>query len=140
MIDDNCKTVKCKFKSILKSDIDYTKLFDCISRANTMTFYAYHFIRLYVLYKFSANEDIPTLDTDFILMTFKSLSKQSAGPKPKGTNLITYNKLCLFYKEIYVPLIYEINNPTNDFTEQTKMDSTNLRYIFGQIAVQMETA
>ena len=120
MQKDARKTIKCRLKSILRNDVDYTTLFSCIKRANTITFICYSFIRSYVLYLYHKNEKIPSLNYDFIRMAFKSLSQKTCGPLPKGEQLITYNKLCKYYNNHFYKVL-----PYTD-----KFDSTNLSYIF----------
>jgi hypothetical protein len=69
-------------------------------------------------------------------MAFKSLSKKSNGPHPKGEQLIIYDKLNTFFKTEFIKLI---SNDTNiiDINEY-KFDSTNLSYIFNLFAKEME--
>ena len=45
------KTIKCKFKDIIKENVDYIKLNDCINRANNAFFICSYFIRFFILYK-----------------------------------------------------------------------------------------
>ena len=47
--------------------------------------------------KYNKKLDIPHIDEDLIRMVFKSLIKESQGPKPKGTNLNYYNEFNDFF-------------------------------------------
>jgi hypothetical protein len=135
------KTIKCRFKSILRNDVDYTKLFTCIKKANDIYFICSNFINCYVLYCFKNNYDIPNLDEDFIRIAFTSLSKKSEkslGPKVKGKQLKTLNNLNDFFKEEFIYLL--TNNKKIDNINDYKFNSTNLTYIFKPFVIEMKTS
>jgi hypothetical protein len=87
------KSIKCKLKSILYKDIDYTYFYDVIDRTNNLTFIVYQFIRAYILYAIETNIKIPNLNTDFIRMAFKAVCKSSPGRKPSKTNNLLFDNL-----------------------------------------------
>lgn len=137
---ENRKTLKCALKTILDPNVNYTKFYDCIERANKAQFVCYHFIRHYVLHEFNAGRDIPVLDHDFIMMAFKAISKATAGPKSKNENGLIYNELCNFYNNHFIDVFYKKVNNININVNDYKCNSKNLSYIFNSLAIQMKTA
>jgi hypothetical protein len=126
------KTIKCKLKDILHSDRTYTKIYDCVKRANVCEFVNYSFVNAYVIYCFKNNLEIPKLDYDFLRMCFKALSSASAGPKPKGEQLIIYNKLCTFFDNVF-------SNSLPKKIKKNKFNNTNLSTIFNYSCTEMAT-
>jgi len=138
MATDVYKAIKIPIKNILKNDINYNKFYSCINRSNHIYFICSQFINAYVLYSYNNNLDIPILDYDFIRICFKVLSKKSCGPKPKSSNLITFNLLTKFFNEEFICCLTDhtyINN-----IDDYKFDSSNLSYIFNMFATEMATS
>lgn len=109
---DTNKTIKCKFKDLLKSDIDYTYFFDCIKRANDVVFRGYYFIRSYFLYLFNIDEQFPEINEKFIMTVFNVITKKSQGPKnnhSKGKVIIVNETKISLEEEITRSLIQIIN-------------------------------
>ena len=86
------RTIKCSLKSISKNELNQTKLFDACYRTHQIVIHTYQFLRLWILNKYHNKQEIPIITDDTIKMAFKSLLKDSQGPKPKGTNLTLYNE------------------------------------------------
>ena len=126
-------TIKCSLKTLLRKEIDYTKFMKIIHKSNNVMLFCSHFIRSYLLFLFSNNKPIPTIDNDFIRMAFKSISKKSVGPKPKDDNLITYQNLCNYFS-IFVKDICGNKVIIDDI----KFDSNNMSYIYKLFASEME--
>jgi hypothetical protein len=125
---DKYRTIKCSLKSILKNELNQTKLFDACYRTHQIVIHTYQFLRLWILNKYHNKQDIPIITDDTIKMAFKSLLKDSQGPKPKGTNLSLYNEFKKLYDDEYKKLNYEV-----------KLDGVNLSQILGYMSVDMLT-
>jgi hypothetical protein len=125
---DKYRTIKCSLKSITKSSLNNTTLFDACLRTHQIVIHTYHFLRLWILNKYHKNKNIPFITDDTIKMAFKALLKDSQGPKPKGTNLELYNEFKKFYDDEYKNLNYS-----------DKIDGTNLSQIIGYMSIDMLT-
>jgi hypothetical protein len=127
---DKLRTIKCSFSCILKTKdknvID--KLFSATCRTHKIIIHTYQFLRLWILYKYKKNIDIPIITEDTIKMAFKTLIKDTNGPKPKGSNLLIYEELTKFYNKSYSKL----NN--NEL-----LDGSNLSQILNYSATDMLT-
>lgn len=129
------KTIKCKLRTILDPTLDNSFLYDIISRTNQIVFSGSHFIRLYILYLFKDNKQLPKIDKDFIMMCFKVLKKSSRGPKPKNVEL--HNNLSDFYNNHFIKIIYPNEKFNKDKIDDYKYDGKNLSYILGCSAEEM---
>ena len=125
---DKYRTIKCSLKSIVKDNLDQTKLFDACYRTHQIVIHTYQFLRLWVLHKYHSNQNIPIITDDTIKMTFKALIKDSKGPKPKGSNLELYNEFIKFYDEEYKDLNYSV-----------KLDGKNLSQILNYMSIDILT-
>ena len=125
---DKLRTIKCSFTSILKDKNVTDKLFDATCRTHQIITHTYQFLRLWILYKYKKNKDIPIITENTIKMTFKTLIKDTNGPKPKGSNLILYEELNKFYSKRYSKL----NN-------NKLLDGSNLSQILNYSATDMIT-
>jgi hypothetical protein len=125
---DKYRTIKCSLKSISKNELNQTKLFDACYRTHQIVIHIYQFLRLWILKKYHNKQEIPIITDDTIKMAFKSLLKDSQGPKPKGTNLNLYNEFKKLYDDEYKKLNYEF-----------KLDGVNLSQILGYMSVDMLT-
>jgi hypothetical protein len=125
---DKYRTIKCSLKSIVKNKLNQTKLFDACYRTHQIVIHTYQFLRLWILNKYHNKENIPLITDDTIKMAFKSLLKDSQGPKPKGTNLNLYNEFKKLYDDEYKKLNYE-----------NKLDGVNLSQILGYMSIDMLT-
>ena len=125
---DKLRTIKCSFTSILKDKNVTDKLFDATCRTHQIITHTYQFLRLWILYKYKKDKDIPIITENTIKMTFKTLIKDTNGPKPKGSNLILYEELTKFYSKRYSKL----NN-------NKLLDGSNLSQILNYSATDMIT-
>ena len=125
---DKLRTIKCSFTSILKDKNVTDKLFDATCRTHQIITHTYQFLRLWILYKYKKDKDIPIITENTIKMTFKTLIKDTNGPKPKGSNLILYEELNKFYNKRYSKL----NN-------NKLLDGSNLSQILNYSATDMIT-
>jgi len=120
------KSIKVKLKSILHHNLDYTFLFDIIKRGNDLIFTTSHFIRLFLLQKYSENNINYEFDIDFFLTAFRVLIKNESkkGPKQKR-NLILREEMENFYNTHFQEIL------------PSKFDGTNLSYIYSTASEQM---
>ena len=125
---DKYRTVKCSISSIFKNKKYYNTLFDATNRTHQLIIHTYQFIRLWILDKHTNKIDIPIITEDTIYMAFKALIKESAGPKPKGTNLQLLNEFNQFYENTYKHLGYD-----------DKIDGVNLSQILNYMKTDMLT-
>jgi hypothetical protein len=125
---DKYRTIKCSLKSISNNELNQTKLFDACYRTHQIVIHTYQFLRLWILKKYHNKQDIPIITDDTIKMAFKSLLKDSQGPKPKGNNLNLYNEFKKLYDDEYKKLNYEV-----------KLDGVNLSQILGYMSIDMLT-
>jgi hypothetical protein len=126
---DKYRTIKCSFKTIYKQDFNTNKLFDACFRTHQIVIHTYQFLRLWILDKYhNNNKNIPNITDDTIKMAFKSLIKESQGPKPKGSNLEIYNEFIKLYNDQYKLLNYDI-----------KLDGKNLSQILCYMSIDMIT-
>ena len=102
-------------------------IFDAVNRTHQLYIHLCMFMRVFVLKKYHANEEIPTITKDFISMAIKALLKPSiCGPKPKGENLELFEEFTNFYVSDYEQLEYS-----------AKIDGTNLSQILAYIEVDV---
>ena len=129
---DKLRTIKCSFESILnnnKKKYIQKKLFDATCRTHEIITHTYQLIRLWILYKYKKNIDIPLITEDVIKMTFKTLIQDSCGPKLKGNNLIIYEELKKFYNKKYSKLL----------VNKDKINGSNLSQILRYSATDIIT-
>ena len=100
-LPDKIVSVKCPLKLILKNSENKNLLFDVCFRTNQIVIHTYHFLRLWILYKYKNNLLIPEITKETIKMAFKALIKESRGPKAKGNNLVLLTEFNKFYDEHY---------------------------------------
>jgi hypothetical protein len=123
MVGLNFKTVKCKFKDICKSDIDYVSFNDAIKRADRLSKLCCLFIRSYLLFLFNTNKVIPIITSNFIRMAFRTLTLSNDGRPPDAVNLQISKRLNTYYNnEFKVKL-----------NIKDEIDASNLSYILGPI-------
>ena len=137
IMNDNRKTIKCRLDKIFKNGYDKAPLMDAINRTNNIIFTASHFIRMFILYRYRKQKDIPELNKQFIMLVFKTLSKKSVGPKSKRNSDLK-TSLESFYKNTFIKLIHtssktninkNVKKITDDIIESYKFDAKNLSYI-----------
>ena len=101
---DKITTLKCSLKNIIIEE-KYDNVIECLNdvciRANEIIFHTYMFLRLWILKKSNDKKEIPLITKETIKMAFKSLIKESRGPKPKNENLEIYNEFKKFYETEY---------------------------------------
>ena len=120
--------VKCPLKTIIKDKNNIAKIIDVCFRTNKLIIHTYQFLRLWILTKYSLNNEIPKITKETIKATFRCLTLDSRGPKPKGENLSTLTEFNKFYEENY---------KNNGLLE--KIDGTHLSQILEYSSTDMLT-
>ena len=75
-----------------------------VTDAHKVIIHIYQFIKLYFLYLFEKNEDLPHLDRDYLITVVKLFVHRKI-KKSLKKNSSVYEELFQFYKEHYKPLI-----------------------------------
>ncbi len=125
----NFITVKTSLKSILK---DYNNNFfiinNLVKESNDIVIRTYQFIRLYILYQYKNNKDIPTLSTDNILYFIRAGGKRDNRGR-QCSNKEFQKELDDFYIKEFLPLI-----------QKDKFNLKNKSYLIPYLAIQIQTA
>ena len=96
--DNIFRVIKCPLKAVLK---DYNNIQpiieDAVKDINKFVIFGYQFIRLYLLDKFNNNQELPTINKQFVLDVIKTISSPNTkrGQKTKQetrTRITTKNK------------------------------------------------
>ena len=119
---DHMKTVKNSIKNIIKPKKFSDKrtlhniLQDAVYRTNKIIIHTYNFIKLYILYLYEKNEDLPIIDKMFVKIITRIVSTRNdkRGGKPNQKYLEITNELIKFYNEYYRKSIDEIDITNDD--------------------------
>ena len=166
------RTIICNIEDIEKEKkyIDYTDLYKLIEKAGNNYQLITLAVRHYFLYIYQYNKnheiklDFPILNHDFLCIFTKAFSKSSCGPKPKGTNLTTFQQISNYF-EIFMTLLPTYNDEQikecklnlkkfksntkeykiwlekyNSYVDNYKLDSSNLSYIYQSMFKELETS
>jgi len=124
------RIIKCPLKAVLK---DYDKLQPIIESAvediNQFVIIGYQFIRLYLLDKYNKDENLPSIDKQFVLDVLKTIGKSDTnkGKQKDVKNKENKDDIKLFYEKIFSKLVPE------------KLSYTNKTHILEQTAKEMIT-
>jgi len=123
------KTFKIPLKSILLNrDTMHPLINNLVFEMNDLVIHTYQFIRLYVLYQYTNNLLLPSINENFILYCVKSLgTRDNRGKKGKDTDLL--ERLDVFYKTEYKPLLNH---------EKTNLKNTS--FLLPYLATQIHTS
>ena len=106
---DYMKTVKDNIKNVLTDKKFLITINDLVIRTNKIVIHAGNFIKLYCLYQYENNLEIPVIDKNFICDIFKVVTKRQdkrgATPVSKYSDLL--KNLFTFYNEHYSATIYD---------------------------------
>ena len=126
---DKIITTKCSLDKILLEPDFKPILFDVCFRTNQIVIHTYQFLRLWLLYKYKNNLDIPVINFNTLKMAFCALTiNDKGGNKPQGDNLNLLEEFEKFYQEHYKNLNYE-----------NKINGSYLSQILNSMAVDMLT-
>ena len=102
------RTKKCQLTSIIRDKKNISILFDASLRTHNIVIHTYQFLRLWLLFKYNNNIDIPNITTDTIQLAFNALTKcGQQGTKPTGEKLKLLNEFNTLYENEYKKLNYE---------------------------------
>jgi hypothetical protein len=123
------KTFKIPLKSILLNrDTMHPLINNLVFEMNDLVIHTYQFIRLYVLYQYTNNLHLPSINENFILYCVKSLGiRDNRGKKGKDTDLL--EKLDTFYNTEYQPLLNHV-----------KTNLKNTSFLLPYLATQIHTS
>ena len=110
------KTTKNFLSNILKDDNAFNIINDCVNRTNNIVFHTYNFLKLYILYLYKRNLEIPTINENFIssiMITISNRHTKKGRPPDNNTQKILDN-LKNFYDNNYKKLINEEDIVNND--------------------------
>lgn len=100
---DYMKTNKDNINNVIRNKATITKLNDIVTNTNKIVIHAYNFIKLYCLYLYEHDKDIPTLDKEFVMDVFKAITvRQCNSGGYRDDNMPSQQKaLVEFYKNHY---------------------------------------
>ena len=124
----NFRTIKTSLKSVVKNQDLIPKIDAVVKRCNYVVSDVYMFIRLYILYKYHNNLEIPKLSKKFItdcinILGFKTKSGPTAKPSQKR------NDIADFYLNEFQPI-----------SNHKKLDMRNIKHILAYLAVTIHTS
>ena len=135
--DQVYRIIKCPLKCVLKR---YDTLHPIIEKAvtdmNEIVILSYQFIRLYLLDKFNNNQELPTINKQFVLDVIKTISSPNTkrGQKTKQENIKNASgksDMKQFYNEIFSKLV--------SLSETKKPSYSNKTHILAITANEMIT-
>jgi hypothetical protein len=97
------QTIKIPLKKIIKDPETHNKINDLIILCNHIVMDTYLFIRLYALYKYNNNKEIPKLNETFISYCIMTLGKRSNAGRKAENNELLY-ELTDFYDTEFQPI------------------------------------
>ena len=100
------KTVKTSLSKIVKNNKIHEDINNVVKRVNIITTHTYNFFKLYCLYYYEKEHELPDINQKFIVCIMKTLcSFDSRGRKPNESTLKIMEKLKEFYSNEYVNVI-----------------------------------
>jgi hypothetical protein len=123
------KSIRTSLKSIIKNGDTQKKLNDLVILINDIVIDTYQFIKLYVLKKLNNNQDLPSIDTDFIKYCITTLgTRDNRGKKIIETPLLKE------LQEFYITDFQPINNHEKHYLNNL---SYTLPYVCSSIEVSI---
>lgn len=100
---DYMKTNKDNIKNVVRDTGTIKRLNELVINTHKIVTHAYNFIKLYCLYLYESNNDIPTLDKEFIMGVFKAITiRQCNSGGYRDDNMPKQQKdLMEFYNDHY---------------------------------------
>src|SRR5581483_343946 len=127
-ISEQFHTVKCQFKNILLNyDQDQPFFNDLALKCNSLVSEAYLFIRLFCLFKYHHQQDLPKFDDKFFQYCIKILGHVSPRGR-KAKDMPLKDQLLAFYLQEYAPL-----------RQNSLFDLTNMTQVINYLATQVKT-
>jgi hypothetical protein len=109
-IEQKYTTKKILLKKILKKSIDNKplneiKIKQLVTETNQLVIDAYHFVRLYFLFCFKENKDLPVLDDLFFMYCLRVLCFTDSKKGGKYKDPVLFNNLQTFYTAEYKTVV-----------------------------------
>ena len=119
-------TIKTTLKSVLHNHNDVQPIItNLVFEMNDLMIHSYQFIRLYVLYCYTNNKELPEINERFILYCIKVLGeKTNTGRKENDTTML--ETLQEFYKNEYKPLLNHEKTPLKNKSNMLPYLATQL--------------
>ena len=114
------KSKKCKLDHILRYNIDYTKFYDYIRKADLITKQASMFIRAYLLFLFEEGKPYPSINSTIVDVAYKVLSSKQRKLRDPNTVKL-FEDMSKYYNDMYTISV-----------ENTKIDTSNISHILQQ--------
>lgn len=109
---DLFKCVKIPIKSVLKhTDINLPKIHNTVSRANDIVIHTLNFIKLYTIYQFEQNNELPTINKEFVNSVMKIMCNEKSKGRPPKQEIKELKEKLTKFKNSFYPL-----NPELDYT------------------------
>ena len=97
--DHNHITIKMPLKNLLNhAELISPRIEDAVIRANEFATQGYEFIRLFLLYKFEQNKELPRVDIKFITCIFSLIGRSRDG---RGGQSIIPEDMAEFYENVF---------------------------------------
>jgi hypothetical protein len=110
------RTIKTSLKRITAGGFLADTLLDAVFRAHQIVFTTTHFLRHWILDKFTRKDPIPFISEDTFKMAFKACAETSnLGRKPEGANLILLNQFLNFHLTKFRPLMAQDYEPVSAY-------------------------
>ena len=124
----NYKCIKCSLKNIVDEKEFLIKINEVVDRCNKITINVYQFLKLFILYEYENENNLPKINSELILNIVKivSYNKNKSGRKIKETNE-SFSRLKKFYDKNFEKLLTE------------KINYSNLSHIFRYVCVDIVT-
>jgi hypothetical protein len=108
------RCISCRLVNILPADdtkrnIIKDTITDAVLRTNEISIRVMQYIKLFCIYLFDHNIEIPVLDKNFITTVMGVITSRSASGRKVTTNEDLFIRLNDFYETTYKPLLYEEN-------------------------------
>lgn len=97
------RTIKTSLKSIIRDDHIKDKINELVIKCNYIVSDTYQFIRLYCLYLYKNNKDIPKLNNTFISYCLKTMGIRDKRGKVATDDALS-KELNVFYEKEYQPI------------------------------------
>lgn len=93
------KTIKTTLKSVLKNTAIKPQIDFLVQEINDLVIHTYQFIRLYILFLYKKNLELPDINEHFIISVIKTLGiRDNRGGKNKDIELLKNFKSILYYR------------------------------------------
>jgi hypothetical protein len=127
---DYYKCVKVPLKHVVKHyDINQPKINDLVIKAHKIVIHTLQFMKLYLIYHYKLNNELPIIDKQFINCCMKIICvEKSSGRPPKKQIKELKDKLSLFFNKYYKPTM-----------QNEELDYTHMNTILDYLTIDILT-